>query len=83
MRIAVLGERASGETRVAASPETVKKFTALGATVAIEQGCGLCSSVSDAEFAAAGAEVAPLAAAVNGADTVSYTHLTLPTKRIV
>jgi NAD(P) transhydrogenase subunit alpha len=70
MRIAVLGERASGETRVAASPETVKKFTALGATVAVEQGAGLRSSVSDADFAAAGAEVAPLAAVMNGADIV-------------
>jgi NAD(P) transhydrogenase subunit alpha len=70
MRIAVLGERASSETRVAASLETVKKFTALGATVAVEAGAGSHASVSDADFAAAGAEVAPLAAVVNGADIV-------------
>jgi NAD(P) transhydrogenase subunit alpha len=36
MRIAVLKETAPGETRVAASPETVKKFIALGASVAVE-----------------------------------------------
>ena len=35
-RLAVLKERAGGETRVAVSPETVKKFTALGAVVAVE-----------------------------------------------
>ena len=35
MRIAVLKERAAGESRVAATPETVKKFIALGASVAV------------------------------------------------
>ena len=40
LRIAVLKERASGETRVSATPETVKKFIALGATVAVEAGAG-------------------------------------------
>jgi H+-translocating NAD(P) transhydrogenase subunit alpha len=68
MRIAVLKETASGETRVAASPETVKKFIALGASVAVEAGAGDSASVSDAEFAAAGAEVVKDAA--KGADIV-------------
>ncbi|MFN3517346.1 MAG: NAD(P) transhydrogenase subunit alpha [Novosphingobium sp.] len=68
MRIAVLKEIATGETRVAASPETVKKFIALGASVAIEAGAGEGASISDAEFAAAGAEVTKDAAA--GADIV-------------
>ena len=58
MRIAVLRERAAGETRVAATPETVKKFIALGATVAVEPGAGACSSIADADYAAAGAELA-------------------------
>ena len=40
MRIAVLQERAAGESRVAATPETVKKFIGLGATVAVERGAG-------------------------------------------
>jgi len=48
MRIAVLRERAAGETRVAATPETVKKFIALGATVAVEPGAGSCAAIPDA-----------------------------------
>ena len=40
MRIAVLKELADGETRVAATPETVKKFVGLGAEVAVESGAG-------------------------------------------
>ena len=57
MRIAVLKETAAGESRVAASPETVKKFIALGASVAIEAGAGLSAAIADADYAAAGAEV--------------------------
>jgi len=64
MRLGVLKERAAGETRVAASPDTVKKLIALGLSVAVESGAGLAASISDAEFAAAGAEIAPDAAAV-------------------
>jgi NAD(P) transhydrogenase subunit alpha len=54
MRIAVLKERAIGETRVAATPETVKKLAALGTRVAVEQGAGLGASISDADYTAAG-----------------------------
>ncbi|HQN53774.1 MAG TPA: NAD(P)(+) transhydrogenase (Re/Si-specific) subunit alpha, partial [Novosphingobium sp.] len=68
MRIAVLKETASGETRVAATPETVRKFIALGASVAVEPGAGENASCADADYAAAGAEVAP--SAVKGADIV-------------
>jgi NAD(P) transhydrogenase subunit alpha len=68
MRIAVLKETAPGESRVAASPETVKKFIALGASVAVEPGAGAGASISDDEFAAAGAAVAK--DAVKGADIV-------------
>lgn len=68
MRIAVLKETAAGETRVAASPETVKKFIALGASVAVVAGAGEDASISDAEFAAAGAEIVKDAA--KGADIV-------------
>src|SRR3954452_9331008 len=68
MRLAVLKERRPAETRVAATPETVKKFIALGCTVAVEAGAGLASGIPDAEYAAAGAEVEPdAAAALNGA----------------
>lgn len=56
-KIAVLKEVAAGETRVAASPETVKKFIGLGASVAIESGAGLTASISDADYQAVGATV--------------------------
>ena len=63
MRLAVLRERRAGEARVAATPDTVKKLLGLGLTVAIETGAGVAAAISDAEFAAAGAEIAPDAAA--------------------
>ena len=68
MKIAVVRERAPGETRVSATPETVKKFVALGASVAVESGAGEAAAIADADYAAAGAEVS--AAAVAGADIV-------------
>ncbi len=68
MRIAVLKETAAGESRVAASPETVKKFIALGASVAVQAGAGLGAAIADADYAAAGAEVSKDPA--KGADIV-------------
>ena len=71
MRLAVLKERRPAETRVAATPETVKKFIALGLTVAVEAGAGLSAGFPDAEYSAAGAEIAPdAAAALQGAAIV-------------
>ena len=69
-RLAVLKERAGLETRVAATPETVKKFVALGAAVAVEAGAGLAASIADADYVAAGAEVGAAADVVAGADIV-------------
>ena len=66
MKIAVLRERAAGESRVSASPETVKKFIALGATVAVETGAGVTASISDEEYRAVGAEVTDNAVAGAG-----------------
>ncbi len=71
MKIAVLRERFDGESRVAATPETVAKFIGLGAEVTVEQGAGLASRIADSQFIEAGASVAPsLAATVAGADIV-------------
>ncbi len=70
MKIAVLKESVPGETRVAASAETVKKFIALGASVSVEKGAGLLASVSDADYAAAGASVGAAAAVLKDADIV-------------
>ena len=70
MKIAVLKETAPGETRCAAIPETVKKFAALGAEVAVESGAGEGASVSDAEFEAAGAKVGPRKSVLSGAGVI-------------
>ncbi len=63
MRVAVLKERRSGENRVAATPETVKKLKALGLDVAVEAGAGLAAGMTDAAYAEAGATLADNAAA--------------------
>ena len=69
--IAVTRERRDGETRCALTPETVKKFIALGASVTVEAGTGTGSSIPDADYAAAGATVAKdTKAALSGADIV-------------
>ncbi|MGG5822756.1 Re/Si-specific NAD(P)(+) transhydrogenase subunit alpha [Falsiroseomonas sp. HW251] len=71
MRVAVLRERRAAETRVAATPETVKKLIALGCTVAVEAGAGMASGIPDALYGEAGAEIAAdPAAALAGAGIV-------------
>jgi len=70
MKIAVLRELAEGETRVAATPETVAKFKGLGAEVAVESGAGALARIPDADYAAAGAVVGNATATVTGADIV-------------
>ena len=70
IKIAVLKESAAGETRVAASAETVKKFVALGASVAVETGAGAGASIRDADYEAAGASVGTLAATAKDAEII-------------
>lgn len=71
MRIAVLSETDSAEPRVAAVPETVKKFKSLGADVVVQAGAGRKAGILDSEYEAAGAEVAGSAAdAARDADLV-------------
>ncbi len=71
MRLAVLKERRASETRVAATPETVKRLVGLGLTVVIETGAGMSAGIADADFTAAGAEIAPEPpAALAGAEIV-------------
>ena len=69
MKIAVLKESAA-ESRVAAIPETVKKFIGLGASVAVERGAGEGASVADAEFESAGASSASRADLLKDADII-------------
>ncbi|MGX5711432.1 NAD(P) transhydrogenase subunit alpha [Sphingopyxis terrae subsp. ummariensis] len=70
MRIAVLKELAVGETRVAATPETVKKFIGLGAEVAVESGAGVTASIADADYTAAGASLGSRADVLKGANII-------------
>src|SRR5438552_9629700 len=68
MRIAVAREADPAEDRVAATPDTVKKFKGLGAEVAVEPGAGVKSGLLDGDFTAAGATIAK--DAVKDADVV-------------
>src|SRR5260370_23598504 len=68
MKIAVAKEIDPSEPRVAASPDTVKKFKALGVDIAVEPGAGIKSGLPDSEFTAAGATVS--AHALKDADIV-------------
>lgn len=71
MRLAVLKERRAGETRVAATPETVRKLMDLGLGVVVETGAGAGSGLTDAAYREAGAEIVPdAAAALAGAKVV-------------
>jgi NAD(P) transhydrogenase subunit alpha len=68
MKIAVAAEVDQSESRVAATPETVKKMIGLGAEVAVQPGAGVKSGILDVDYAAAGATLA--ADALSGADVV-------------
>ena len=70
MKIAVLREAAADESRVAATPETVKKFVALGAQMAVETGAGQRAAITDAEYQAAGATLGDRAATLKDADII-------------
>ncbi len=69
MLIGVPAETAAGESRVAATPETVKKLVAQGHAVSVQAGAGVRASVTDEAYAAAGAQLVDGAAAL-GADMV-------------
>lgn len=79
MRLAVLKERGAFETRVAATPDTVKKLIGLGLSVAVESGAGQNAAIADADFQAAGAEIAPNSgAALAGAGIVFAVQAPVP-----
>ncbi|MBT2333464.1 Re/Si-specific NAD(P)(+) transhydrogenase subunit alpha [Variovorax paradoxus] len=63
MLIGVPAETTAGETRVAMTPETVKKLIASGHTVRVQSGAGVAASVTDAAYQAAGAEIVNMNAA--------------------
>ncbi len=76
MRIAIPAETEANETRVAATPETVKKFIGLGATVVVQRGAGLTSGITDADYEAAGAALAS-----NATETVADADVILKVRR--
>src|SRR5271168_3056630 len=57
MLIGVVAETHPREARVAASPETVKKYIALGAEVAVQRGAGIAAGITDADYQSAGARL--------------------------
>ena len=59
--IAVTKETRANETRVAATPETVKKLAAAGFSVVVQAGAGTAASYPDADYEAAGAKIAKTA----------------------
>jgi NAD(P) transhydrogenase subunit alpha len=70
-RVAITKERRHGETRVAATADTVKKLIGLGLSVVVETRAGLGAAIPDSDYEAAGAEIAPTAkAAFENADIV-------------
>jgi NAD(P) transhydrogenase subunit alpha len=76
MKIAAARETSPLESRVALTPDNVKKYVGLGIAVAVERGAGLSSGISDAAFAEAGAQVADSAKeAYAGADVVLCVNL--------
>src|SRR5580698_9306715 len=82
MRLAVLKERRASETRVAATPDTVKRLIALGLTVVVEAGAGAEAAIPDREFAAAGAVMAPDASdALSDSEIVFAVQMPLPEQR--
>lgn len=70
MQIGVLKERRAGETRVAATPDTVKKLVAAGCKVVVETGAGAGSQISDALYQEAGATIAPDAKTAAQSDVI-------------
>ena len=69
MHIGVPAETRANETRVAATPETVKKYAGQGHRVTVQSGAGVPASFPDDAYAAAGAELVDAATAF-GADLV-------------
>ena len=71
MKVAVPKERLPEETRVAATPDSVRKLVALGASVSVESSAGARSGIADDDYRASGAEIArELPVLVDGADVV-------------
>ena len=65
MKIGIPAETRQGETRVAATPETVKKLVAAKHQVFVQSGAGVAASITDEAFSAAGAHIVSAAEALS------------------
>ena len=74
MRIGIPAETRAGETRVAATPETVKKMLVAGHSVMVQLGAGAGASIPDAEFQTAGATL------VSASDLYAQSEIVLKVK---
>ena len=82
MRLAVLKERRPHETRVSATPETVKRLVGLGLDVVIESGAGVTAAIADSDFVAAGGRIGDSAeATLAGAEIVFAVQMPLAEQR--
>jgi len=75
MKVAIPAEAEKPETRVAATPETVKKISALGAEIVVEAGAGAAAGIPDAEYQAAGAKIG------RGGETTADADVVLKVRR--
>ena len=80
MRIGIPAETRQGETRVAATPETIKKLIAAGHKVIVQSGAGVPASLPDDAFAAVGADIGAAADAF-GCDIVLKVRAPSPDER--
>jgi len=76
MHIAVITETGALETRVAATPETVKKLIALGGSITVEAGAGLASGIPDNDYVTAGAVISK-----NAKDALKSAEVVLKVRR--
>jgi NAD(P) transhydrogenase subunit alpha len=71
MNIGIPAETRAGETRVAATPETVKKLASGGRhAILVQSGAGVAASIPDKDFEAAGAKIVADARELSAADIV-------------
>ena len=76
MKIAIIKEPDTAESRVAGTPDTVKKLMTRGFEVCVETGAGVASAISDADFEAAGASIAK-----NASSALKYADVVLAVRR--
>ena len=84
MKIASILENQKIEKRIAITPEIAKKYISLGLEVSLSENYGSHLGIKDDEYKKLGVSILKDEKEIlSNADTVSYTHLTLPTILLV